>query len=156
VILDAGSMLSPGQVALQINDTQGVDLSTVMVSSPITSLNISPSISSLGPLTAAPALPDDPNLPNLVFRNTSTATVTADAVPIELFTFSFETFGVPAAPGFYIAAETTDILTHQSVTSFGFAIATAVPEPSLMVLLLTGLPVVALWVGVRRRSAGAA
>jgi hypothetical protein len=88
-----------------------------------------------------------------VFTDNSDATITADTVPIELFTFSFETFGVASAPGFYIAAQTTDV-NGESVISFGFA--TAIPEPSPMVLVLTGLPVVALWVGVRRRSAGAA
>jgi hypothetical protein len=144
-----GASVSPGEILFQINDIPG-NISSVTVTSLNSSLELTPGISPLGPLTA-PDLPDT-SLPNLFFKDTSDVTITATAEtgPVALFSFTFETSGAPVAPGFYVAAQTTNAA-GESVISSGFAI--VVPEPSPIVLLLTGLPVAALWVRVRRRAA---
>jgi len=153
--LDVGYSMTLNYTALQFNDFQGIDFSTVKVTSSVGTFT--PSLSSLGPLLASD-LPDNPSVPNLAFTDTSGVTITATPAtgPIEIATFAFSTFGVPVPQFLYVAAETTNNSTGLTEVSFGIATFTAVPEPSTMVLLLTSLPLVVLWAGVRRRSAKAA
>ncbi len=136
----AGTLPGPPPPEFELFDIEGLDLPSV-AAPPNWSVHLRP-VSNLG----MTGLPDDPQIPNLVFRYDAAGAPTILG-PASLGDAHFETLGVPAVQLQYFAARAFDQLTGASVVNGGSFV--FVPAPGTAVLLGAGIACLA----VRRRAA---